>query len=185
MDQFSALKDIIFSAYQSAEADSKSITEFHNTITPEVLFKLITELEVTRAQLAKANFLYEKKSKKIKELTHKYDSVLFKKKISEHTSSSNRWHWPEIVELRKQCLEKFLKVAIEDGSILEEMLSSVALESRNGAYSAVAATLGLDSCALQAVSLLWEEKQDILPPPISFEELKTKIMLYKQLAQTL
>lgn len=185
MDQLLFLKNISFAACQDNNANSESLRQFRSTFTPTIMFKLITELEAATKQLAEVNLLHEEKRAILNDLTKKSNPDFIKNEISEHNFSAGRWHWPEIVEKKTQSLEKLLKLTVEDGSVLDEILTSVALESREGAYSAVAAALGVDRRALQAVSLNWEENQDAPPCHITFDELRTKIMLYKQLVQTI
>lgn len=181
MDKFSLIKSISFRACQDSETSSQDLALFHRTVTPTILIELITQLEAKTKQLAIISSLYKEKHKTIERLIINSDS--FKEKMSEFGLPSDRWHWPEIVEKRKNALETLSGFLIEDGSVLDAVLSIVALESRDGAYSTVAAALGIDSQALQAVLLSWEENQDMPPPPVSFDELKIKIMLHKQLAQ--
>lgn len=182
MDLLCLLKSISLNSCQDTKTSSQHLEQFHSIVTPTILIDLITQLEGTTKQLAKINMLHEEKQKLINKLTKECDSDLVKI-MSEDLFSLGRWHWPEIIEKKKLYLEKILELTIEDGSVFDKVLSSVALESREGAYAAVAAALGIDSRALQAVLLTWEENQDSPPPHITFDELKTKIMLYKQLIQ--
>lgn len=68
---------------------------------------------------------------------------------------------------------------IEASSPLDGIITGVAGQVRQGVYAAVAAMLGIDAQALQAVVLEWEEAQDAIPALIIFDELRTEMLIYQ------
>jgi hypothetical protein len=85
-------------------------------------------------------------------------------------------------EEAKRLLADVLDRTIDEDSTLDSVISGVAMQSSQGAYSAAAAMLGIDGRALQAIALAWEENQDNPPAAITFDEFRTKIILHRSLA---
>lgn len=101
--------------------------------------------------------------------------------VHAHFVSSGQWHWVEVANEGKRLLEALSGQSVTDGSVIDSVIDGVAAQSRHGAYAAIAAMLGLDVRALQAIVLDWEENQDSLPLKITFDELRTKILTFQSI----
>lgn len=82
-----------------------------------------------------------------------------------------RWDWCEIGDEAVRVHTLATDEPVDDFSFLYGMYNAVAAQAAEGAFAAVAATLGLDAKQLSTVVATWYENKDELPPPISYRTL--------------
>jgi hypothetical protein len=182
MRDLSALKNHCVDAFLYRGNDGDSLARFHAAADPETVLELVERLEAAEKRLAEADVTDPTKQATESKLAMLCCSPTPVVNLTAYFASFDRWHWPEIADEGKRLLEEELDQPIEEDSTLEKVISGVAMQSSQGAYSAAAAMLGIDGRALQAIALAWEESQHNPPAAITFDELRTKIMLYRSLA---
>lgn len=157
------------------------MASFRTAADPETVLELVERLEAAEKRLAEVDAAdpdMRAERSKLAALCNRSTALI---NLPAYFASFARWHWPEVAEEGRRLLEELLGRAVEEGSALDSVISGIAAQSSQGAYSAAAAMLGTDGRALQAIALGWEESQDSPAAAISFDELRTKILLYKNL----
>ena len=92
-----------------------------------------------------------------------------------HFDNVGRWDWCEVADEGKRVYGAMFGDEVEDGSVIAGVISAVAAQASHGAYMAMAAALGLPAHSLRIAVATWSEKQDDLPPAVTFEELRAEI----------
>lgn len=154
-------------------------TEANAFITPEAVRTLINRLNAAELELVKANAFATKARNDSEKLASLCEIAPNSNDLHSHFKLAGHWHWLAIAEEGQRVVEKLSNKSVEDGSVLQSALCGVAGQARYGAYAAVAAMLRVDADALQAIALAWEESQECLPAPISFNDLQDKIKCYQ------
>jgi hypothetical protein len=93
--------------------------------------------------------------------------------LHEHFAAFGRWDYTEVADEARRVWNLMFDADIEKGSPSNGVFSACAAQASHGAFSSVAAALGVDVMALKCVVEEWYEKQDKLPPPVSKDRFMT------------
>lgn len=181
MHELLSLKNACIAALLDKDTTSQSFKHFQALADPATILTLIERLENATKNMSDMPITHGAKANE-NLLPMLCDGPTPLSNLTTYFEALGRWHWPEITEEAQRVLETLLGRPIEESSTLDNILSGVASQSGKGAYASTAAMLGIDGKALQAVASDWEESQDNPPRAITFDELRTKILLYKSIA---
>lgn len=86
-----------------------------------------------------------------------------------------KWDWCEIYREGLSIWELMFNEKIDVFSPAGEVIAAVAAQAMHGAFSAVAAAIGIKEDELLHAVDEWYEGQDHLPPPVGYDGLKAKV----------
>lgn len=91
-----------------------------------------------------------------------------------------QWWWGDVAREGKRVYEETMNVAVEPESILDDILHAVAAQAASGAFSAVAAALGVEPKYLESALSDWYEEQEHARPPVGPEGLMRAVAREKK-----
>ena len=91
--------------------------------------------------------------------------------LHHHFSEYGRWDWCEISDEARRVWNLMFDEDIDDDSPKDGVWTAAAAQAAEGAFSTVAAALGVDAKAFQMAIAPWYENQDEPPPAVTAERL--------------
>jgi len=114
-----------------------------------------------------------------KELRDWENRGLWADDFHKHFAGFDRWDWIDVSRESIRVYNVMFDEEIEEFSPLEGIIEATAAQAQSGAFSMMAAAIGVNAQDLRSAIFEYSEDQDNLPPPISIEKLMDLVGVMK------